>query len=302
MGFLNWPYVEGVSAWGDKTSATRFCEMDCYATTYIVQFINTVTCAMYGTDYLIPRVSSKLSCRKVYLGARGIANTRRHGKDSVIILGHAMLIAVGLGSVAYHSTIKYTGQMLDEASMLYATATIIYGAFTVTIGETGRRVLSVIVTIATITVSIIHYCLSIERAFRLFFTSLVFIGFLQCVWLLSTRISDRVVMKGMKQLALYGFVLYVSGIVIWSLDTAYCAELLQFRDRVGMPLGFLSEGHGWWHILTGLGVYYYVVFIEYLRLCITNPSVSDKKVQEAVLIWPGIFSLPRVEIVYKKIQ
>ncbi|KAG4442512.1 hypothetical protein IFR05_002012 [Cadophora sp. M221] len=285
MGFLSWPYVAGVSAWGEKTSATRFCEMDCYATTYVVQFINTVTCAMY-----------------VYLGIRGIANTRRHGKDSVIILGHAMLIAVGLGSVAYHSTIKYTGQMLDEASMLYATATIIYGAFTVTIGETGRRALSVIVAIAIIAVSIIHYCLSIERAFRLFFTSLVFIGFLQCVWLLSTRISDPVVMKGMKQLALYGFVSYVSGIVIWSMDTAYCAELLEFRDRVGMPLGFLSEGHGWWHMLTGLGVYYYVVFIEYLRLCITSPSVSNKKVQEAVLIWPSIFSLPRVEIVHEKKQ
>ncbi|KAH7348731.1 ceramidase [Rhexocercosporidium sp. MPI-PUGE-AT-0058] len=238
--------------------------------------------------------------KTVYLGARGIANTRRHGKDNVIIMGHAMLIAVGLGSVAYHSTIKYTGQMLDEASMLYATATIIYGAFTVTIGDSGRRTLSVIVTIAIVAVSIIHYCLSIERAFRLFFTSLVFIGFLQCVWLLSTRISDPVELKGMKRLALYGFISYVSGIVVWSLDTAYCAELLQFRDKVGMPLGFLTEGHGWWHCLTGLGVYYYVVFIEYLRLCIPNPSVSGQKAGKAVLVWPGIFSLPRVEIVHEK--
>lgn len=211
-----------------------------------------------------------------------------------------MLIAVGLGSVAYHATIKYTGQMLDEASMLYATATIIYGAFTVTIGEAGRRKLSILVSIAIFAVSVIHYCLSIERMFRLFFTSLVFVGFLQCVWLLSTRISDPVALKGMKQLAFYGFVSYVSGIFVWSMDTAYCAELLQFRDKVGMPLGFLSEGHGWWHILTGFGVYYYVVFIEYLRLCIPTPSESNQKKRGAILIWPSIFSLPRVELVREK--
>ncbi|KAL2064069.1 hypothetical protein VTL71DRAFT_4563 [Oculimacula yallundae] len=283
MGILSWPYVEGVSAWGEKTSATRFCEMDCYATSYIVQLICTLTCAAY-----------------VYLGARGIANTRRHSKDNVIIMGHAMLIAVGLGSVAYHATIKYTGQMLDEASMLYATATIIYGAFTVTIGDAGRRALSVIATIAIVAVSIIHYCLSIERAFRIFFTSMVLVGFLQCVWLLSTRISDPVALKGMKKLAFYGFISYVSGIVVWKLDTVYCAELTQLRDRIGMPLGFLTEGHGWWHCLTAIGVYYYVVFIEYLRLCIPNPSASNQKAGKAILVWPGAFSLPRVELVHEK--
>ena len=100
------------------------------------------------------------------------------------------------------------------------------------------------------------------------------------------------------------------------MDTAYCAELLQFRDKVGMPLGFLSEGHGWfvaqikqtedkakedrWHILTGFGVYYYVVFIEYLRLCIPTPSESIQKKRGAILIWPSIFSLPRVELVREK--
>lgn len=95
--------------------------------------------------------------------------------------------------------------LVDEASMLYATATIIYGAFTVTIGDAGRQALSTIVAIAIVAVSIIHYCLDAVQAFRTFYTSLVFIGFLQCVYLLRTRISDPVVLKEMKQLALYGF-------------------------------------------------------------------------------------------------
>lgn len=156
---------------------------------------------------------------------------------------------------------------VDEASMLYATATIIYGAFTVTVGEAGRRKLSIVVSIAIFAVSVVHYCLSIERMFRLFFTSLVFIGFLQCIWLLSTRISDPVVLKGMKQLALYGF----------GKDT---------NDQILHSDAF--------------GVYYYVVFIEYLRLSIPNLSATDQKTQGVELIWPTLFSLPRVELTREK--
>lgn len=27
-----------------------------------------------------------------------------------------------------------------------------------------------------------------------------------------------------------------------------------------MPLGILLEGHGWWHVFTGLGIYYFVLY------------------------------------------
>lgn len=88
--------------------------------------------------------------------------------------------------------------------MLYATAAIFYGAFTVTMGELGRMSFAVILSMAIGTISIIHYFTSIELVFRIFFGTMVFVVFLQCVWLLSTRVSDVAVVKDMKRLALYG--------------------------------------------------------------------------------------------------
>jgi len=60
-------------------------------------------------------------------------------------------------------------------------------------------------------------------------------------------------------------VTFVSGYAIWNLDFAFCAELRAFRDAVGMPLGFVTELHGWWHILTAVGVYCYIDLVEELR-------------------------------------
>lgn len=37
-----------------------------------------------------------------------------------------------------------------------------------------------------------------------------------------------------------------------------------------MPYGFVLEGHGWWHIFTGVGVYFYLVYEEYLRCFLTK--------------------------------
>ncbi len=88
--------------------------------------------------------------------------------------------------------------------MLYTTATIFYGAFTVTMEELGRKSFAAILFIAIGMISIIHYLTSIELVFRIFFGTMVFVVFLQCIWLLSTRVSDDAVFKGMKLLALYG--------------------------------------------------------------------------------------------------
>jgi dihydroceramidase len=47
----------------------------------------------------------------VYLGVKGIANTKRNGNDGVIVLGYALLAFVGVGSATYHTNIKYWAQI-----------------------------------------------------------------------------------------------------------------------------------------------------------------------------------------------
>jgi hypothetical protein len=47
----------------------------------------------------------------VYLGIKGIVNTKRNGNDSAIVLSYALLAFVGVGSATYHTSIKYWAQI-----------------------------------------------------------------------------------------------------------------------------------------------------------------------------------------------
>jgi dihydroceramidase len=91
-------------------------------------------------------------------------------------------------------------------------------------------------------------------------------------------------------------VTFVGGYVLWNIDIHACSELRAFRNFVGMPLGFVTELHGWWHIFTGLGVYYYIVFIEYLRLYI-QAQRKGANASGMVLVWRSAYSLPYVETI-----
>src|SRR4051794_7891209 len=98
------------------------------------------------------------------------------------------------------------------------------------------------------------------------------------------------------------------------MDRRLCGHLSAARDVVGIPLGFVTEFHGWsvlphvdnvtiksntnirWHVFTGIGVYFYVVFIEYLRLYIAPQSKTTQE-NTITLVWPTRISLPRLELI-----
>lgn len=197
--------------------------------------------------------------------------------------------------MAYHSTIKYTGQMIDEFSMMYATASILYAALSVTLGSDARIVLAIFVACVAFTASLMHYSLDYTPGFQMVFGLMILTVFCQCVWLVSNKVNGRAA-KDMKRLAVYGAVTFLGGYVLWRIDNQACGALRRFRNVVGMPYGFVTELHGWWHIFTGLGVYYYVVFIEYLRLYIEKQESPEDGSSQIVLMWRSALSLPHVEV------
>lgn len=61
----------------------------------------------------------------------------------------------------------------------------------------------------------------------------------------------------------WGLFVFLCGFALWNVDNAWCGVLRGWRRRVGLPWGVLAEGHGWWHLLTGVGAYYYIVYGEF---------------------------------------
>ena len=101
---------------------------------------------------------------------------------------------------------------------------------------------------------------------------------------------DRAILKTMWTMIAVGLSIFLGGFGIWALDNIYCSKLRAWRRDIGLPWGVLLEGHGWWHLMTGVGAYFYIVWGIWLRHCLNGQQ------DEFEMIWPSIWtSLPRVE-------
>jgi dihydroceramidase len=77
-----------------------------------------------------------------------------------------------------------------------------------------------------------------------------------------------------------GVGVFVLGFAIWNADNYFCVYLRSTRAWLtahGLgPLGTFTEGHGYWHLMTGYGAYR--IFIACIQLCLaikTSPSEWD---------------------------
>jgi dihydroceramidase len=70
---------------------------------------------------------------------------------------------------------------------------------------------------------------------------------------------DGEILRTMWIMIAYGLGIFLGGFAIWNLDNIYCSKLRKWRHEIGLPWGIVLEGHGWWHVMTGIGAYYYIV-------------------------------------------
>ncbi|KAF8251487.1 alkaline phytoceramidase, partial [Wilcoxina mikolae CBS 423.85] len=247
MVTMNWAYPKegGISAWGPRTSTMNFCEIDYYMTPYIAEFINTISNLLY-----------------IYLAGHGMMHSA--AEDPVVMWSYGLLGVVGMGSFMFHASLKYSTQMVDELSMLYATATVVYALYDIDLR--GRSLwLGGVLSSAMLTMTFAHHYRGESSLHRLCFGVMIVLVWYKCLSLMK-RVTDGRVKGEMTKLWRFGAFFFFSGYMMWLVDMFRCDDLRRMRATTGMPAGFVLELHGWWHILTALGVYDYMVFVEYLRL------------------------------------
>lgn len=268
MGYFGWPYPntprEGF--WGNVTSTIDWCEENYVVSSYFAEWSNTLSNLTYFTTALYATYCAhrnRLEFRYVLIG-----------------IGFAV---VGLGSWLFHMSLKYRFQLLNELPMIYAT-TIPTWSMVCEYYESKHRdhgskkfssrlqwavglTLSLILTIVTVVYIIYRNPLIHEFAYA-FFTGLVVIiaGWLNFKYVKEARAKSNITYcMGL------GIVIFAAGFLSWQLDIHFCSFWVHVRrSYLQLPLGIFMELHGWWHVLTGLGVYYYVIFLQYLRILTQN--------------------------------
>jgi len=253
--------------WGPQTSNLNFCEEDYSITRYIAEFINTLT----NLTYLI-------------YGIYGLYNLRSKPNAAARSIPYWGLIGVGVCSAAYHMTLKYHTQMSDELSMHMATTPLVHRVMTFGKSERYTRTTGIILSVIFVVVIVVHASMDEFLLHASAFAGSIHIIRTRTFPLIKTRISDpakRKQLLGMARFAAFSFGLAYA---VWLIDRFCCPQLTQFRQFVGLPLGFLTELHGWWHILTGMGAYVFMNVVDY----ITNQDLRDDPVE--TVAWPGAWA------------
>ncbi|KAF4470589.1 YPC1-Alkaline Ceramidase [Fusarium albosuccineum] len=108
------------------------------------------------------------------------------------------------------------------------------------------------------------------------------------VWIIASRIlriipqqvPDPVIRQKVRNISIRGCLFFAVGYIAWLIDELACRYLIDARRTLGLPLAFLLELHGWWHVLTAIGGYSAVAVVD----LITSEEVHEDPTH--LFAWP----------------
>lgn len=258
--------------WEGVTSTIDWCEENYVVTPYIAEAMNTISNAVF-----------------ILLAIFAMQSAYRNNFEVRFVLISFGFMLVGVGSWLFHMTLKYEFQLLDELPMIYATCVPLWSIFSE--GKSYGQSVAVGTAVAfganLLTAVYLYFKDPTihQVAYAIMNVLIVYVsyGLAQKYATNQKRKSD--LFKVMVQ----GIVIFLSGYLLWNMDVHLCKSWISLRRNIGMPYGFFFELHAWWHILTGTGVYFYVVYLEYLRVMILG------KEKDYVLVH-HFFFLPELKL------
>lgn len=282
--------------WEPVTSTLNWCEEDYYATIYSAEIVNTLTNILF-----------------MYLAFKGAANCIRNGHDQIFLITFVGYFLVGTGSFLFHATLKYPMQLVDELSMIYTTCLMVWATFAHKKRPMAQFLLAVaLIALALFITGYYHY-LQDPKFHQNMYAFLTIVVLVRSMFIMERNIRptfkkqkearahlpaperkrqedrDQQILTTMWIMIGMGLTIFLGGFAIWNLDNMYCSKLRVWRRELGLPWGLLLEGHGWWHLMTGTGAYFYITWGIWLRHCLNGRQ------DEFELYWPRTFtSLPEI--------
>ena len=235
--------VDPSGFWGVPTASIDWCEQNYVVTRFVAEFWNTVS-----------------SLAMVAAGLVGLS-IRRFAREIRVAFG--LLVLVGLGSVAFHGTLRFELQMLDELPMLYLVTWLTW-----LLVETGpdRRFG------AWLPAALIAYVLvatagaTLNRGHAQFLAFHVSFGALEVFCLARvTWIALRPENRPVRTWFTLGLLAYATGIAIWFVDLEACPRVS------GLQL------HAGWHVLVSIGFFLLLAVVSFDRLRRRAPTTCRRE-------------------------
>ncbi|XPS75050.1 alkaline ceramidase ydc1 [Ascochyta lentis] len=269
-------------------------------TPYAAEIINTLTNLLF-----------------MYLASKGIRNCLKHGHDTVFLVAFIGYVLVGTGSFLFHATLKYPMQLVDELSMIYTTCLMCFATFSYGKSLRYSTFLAIGLVSLALFVTLYYHHIQDPAFHQNVYALLTAIVLFRAMYMMEVAIRprfqsderkalnprpdraaeavrkqedlrDQEILRTMWKMITAGLSIFLGGFAVWHLDNVHCSKLIRWRREIGMPWGFLLEGHGWWHLMTGTGAYFYIVWGIWLRHCL------NYRHDEYELYWPDWITMPEV--------
>ncbi|KAI1133500.1 alkaline dihydroceramidase [Nemania abortiva] len=290
MASFSFPYHEPRPGfWGEKTVTLNFCEEDYVMSYYCAEVCNTITNAMF-----------------LWLGVRGIKGCIKYGHPLIFPIAFVGYLIVGCGSTLFHATLKYPMQLVDELAMIYTTCFMVHATFAYARSFRFSFMLGVGLIGLAYFITAYYYETKNpdfhQNAYALLTALVVFSN----MWIMEKVLRPALkaredkrpanvnmprtqeIISQMWIMVATGLSVFLGGFLIWNLDNIYCNTIRRWRHQIQLPWAVVLEGHAWWHLMTGIGAYYYIVWRIWIHRCLDGDEDKFR------LYWPSIFHLPEV--------
>ena len=228
--------------WGLPTSTIDWCEQNYAVTPYVAEFFNTLS--------------------SLAMVIAGVLGARRRSLDGRVRVAFGLLVLVGLGSIAFHGTLRRQLQMLDELPMLYLVTWLVW-----LLVETGPRprlgrwfpaALVAYVLLATVAAAFTGGGVQFY-AFHVSFGALELFCLGRVSWL-----AFRPENAPVRRQFFAGIGAYALGLGLWFVDLLDCSHLVPNPQL-----------HAWWHVLVSVGFFLLLGVVSFdrtRRRAATSPS------------------------------
>ncbi|KAH7104940.1 alkaline phytoceramidase [Auriculariales sp. MPI-PUGE-AT-0066] len=199
-----------------------------------------------------------------------------------------LFAVVGLGSMAFHASLKYAAQLLDEIPMILCVSQSVFILCSTTSGRVAPRWSALTGLILAFDISFVAAYLAYPNPVfhQVVFGTLMVLTAGRVVFLLGlfglpnkTPMLSTQVKQTSTPIFWVGASSFILGFAIWNFDNVFCSKLASWRQVVGFPCAFLLEGHAWWHVLSAIGTYAMLVGLtcEYSILGWVVESMAEER-------------------------
>jgi len=225
-----------IGYWGNRTSAVDWCEPNYNWNFYIAEFFNTIT-----------------SIPAAFLALRSLYFTYKYGYDKRYIIVNLLVMMVGLGSASFHGTLLYTGQIMDELPMVYASLSLLYTVLEME--STEKKPIY-----KYLTPLILLFC-GIFTAVYLYLPEFFIFFLVAYILCILTLIYNCIIIFKKPDTLLHQKIFivlaagsYVGGwLFFWVPEVVACETLKDYNF------------HAWWHVTSTIGAFFFVLFSTFQR-------------------------------------